>query len=536
MAPEGMAEGSEAAASRASPERQLGTKGKETSDGNGRASAKRSRLSPEEASCSSPPLAESDSPHGGSTTAGGSSEGGTAMEESEKSEPSVCQAKVDQVISISGLSDADARSALLLFDGDFCDQLVDWLTCEDAKQKEEIRAAWIDVRAREAEKKRKEEADDFAVAQEVQARIHEQEKEGETIKQQKQARETARKSGMEGDLFERSTRSKKGLGVAPRSAPSGESSREAGRGKCSSRGGVARFVSSRRGSSRSAGLCAADLLGAGKAEVSNKHDLLERAVIVGGSWGRVCQAWKIAGDSAVLMIRFENSTSGVFLESDFVTDPAKHYESPDDTVLLLPRFLHLRGSIGQRIVPPETNLFHYEEKVVCEVPANYFGPKFEYIQFQILDPDEGDFTIQERIEFDEHLHLARSFVSQDTDNYGNPRVAEDEKKQLEHGPRFKLRIFDTNKCRCSGQGGACDCKKGRGWGVVAEEAIQPGQVVMEYVGVVKLKHGKRHAIKFRDGRGAAGTGKRAQVEGRARAGHEGAATGGARVAAAGGES
>jgi len=36
----------------------------------------------------------------------------------------------------------------------------------------------------------------------------------------------------------------------------------------------------------------------------------------------------------------------------------------------------------------------YEENVVCEKPANWFGPNFEYVQFQILDPEQPNFSIQ----------------------------------------------------------------------------------------------------------------------------------------------
>ena len=36
----------------------------------------------------------------------------------------------------------------------------------------------------------------------------------------------------------------------------------------------------------------------------------------------------------------------------------------------------------------------YEPKVVCEVPENFFGAKFEYIRFQMLDPDDDRVSIQ----------------------------------------------------------------------------------------------------------------------------------------------
>ena len=55
--------------------------------------------------------------------------------------PGVCQDKVEQVMGLIGLSDADARAALLEFDGEVCDQLLDWLTCPDAKQKAEVYGA-----------------------------------------------------------------------------------------------------------------------------------------------------------------------------------------------------------------------------------------------------------------------------------------------------------------------------------------------------------------------------------------------------------
>lgn len=44
--------------------------------------------------------------------------------------------------------------------------------------------------------------------------------------------------------------------------------------------------------------------------------------------------------------------------------------------------------------PTHTTLSQYEEKVLCEKPANCFGPKFEYINFPILDPKDERFSFQ----------------------------------------------------------------------------------------------------------------------------------------------
>jgi len=46
------------------------------------------------------------------------------------------------------------------------------------------------------------------------------------------------------------------------------------------------------------------------------------------------------------------------------------------------------------LVPYATILTEqYEAKVVCSVPANHFGKDFDYIQFQILDPDPAAFLL-----------------------------------------------------------------------------------------------------------------------------------------------
>jgi hypothetical protein len=56
----------------------------------------------------------------------------------------------------------------------------------------------------------------------------------------------------------------------------------------------------------------------------------------------------------------------------------------------------------------------------------------------------------------------------------------------------------------------CLCKKGRGWGVIADQPIPEGAVVMEYVGMLKLKPEKRSSYKHRVSCDGGGGGEKVQ--------------------------
>ena len=56
---------------------------------------------------------------------------------------------------------------------------------------------------------------------------------------------------------------------------------------------------------------------------------------------------------------------------------------------------HLSRSLASASLVPYATILteQYEAKVVCSVPANHFGKDFDYIQFQILDPDPAAFLL-----------------------------------------------------------------------------------------------------------------------------------------------
>jgi hypothetical protein len=229
-------------------------------------------------------------------------------------------------------------------------------------------------------------------------------------------------------------------------------------------------------------------------KVDNHLALLQRNVMYKYKFGQVREAFKNSNGLYQLLVRFEHDSSFLcFDQNQFVEDvedPAKFQNS--DKVLLLPRHLHSRGSVPRPLSIGESNVFYYEENVVCEVPENSFGPDYEYIRFQIFDPSHTD--IGQRMDVEQSMQEAR--LSAETDfaaSHDNQRFS----FKLKGGTPCKLKIFDTNKCRCGEIAANCRCKRGRGFGVMAEQDIGQGEVVMEYVGVVKLKPGKTLPLKDR---------------------------------------
>ena len=242
---------------------------------------------------------------------------------------------------------------------------------------------------------------------------------------------------------------------------------------------------------------APSILGDNRIKKLDKHALLQRNVMYKYKFGQVREAFENNG-LCQLLVRFEHDSSllcfdkKLFVED--VEDPAKFQNS--DKVLLLPRHLHSRGSVPRPLSIGESNVFYYEENVVCEVPENSFGPDYEYIRFQIFDPSHTD--IGQRMDVEQSMQEAR--LSAETDfaaSHDNQRFS----FKLKGGTPCKLKIFDTNKCRCGEIAANCRCKRGRGFGVMAEQDIRQGEVVMEYVGVVKLKPGKTLPLKDRGGKG-----------------------------------
>jgi len=353
-------------------------------------------------------------------------------------------------------SEKDAVDALRQFDG-AQDKAVHWI-----------------LDKKEAEKKARDKKD-AREAQELQNQMLEDQRGRSDLQSSRLQRETEKETGMIGDLFELQTRQKHAKrdsqGPTHSSQPLAKKQRSHDAGGTGGR----RLATSNLGD----------------------HAFLLRNVIYKYQCGQVQQAVNSDG-LCWLLVRFEHdSSSKYFHENQFVErwdvgDPAEFQNS--DKVLFLPPHLHSRGSVPRAISIGESNVFHYEENVVCEVPENYFGPRYEYIRFQIFDPSHTD--IWQVRDVEQIMQEARLFAETDfaASDY-------DRSFKLRHGTPYKLKIFDTNKCRCGEIAAKCRCKKGRGWGVMAEQDIREGEVVMEYVGVVKLKPGKTLPCKDRGGKG-----------------------------------
>ena len=400
--------------------------------------------------------------------------------------PEIPEETIAGLADMAEVSPGDALRAMKMFDAKG-NLALEWLLASSEEEKEKL--VYLH------EQRRRHEEEDLKMALELQKAEQQEHKDFQQQKQRERERQHTNMTGMVGDLGERSTRRRgtkvPSLALDQRAVGGGcnfEKSKAPGRG-------MGLRESSRKSS------CSPPFPPSNAKFSSNidlerldRHKFLQNAVVVNGRVGRVCEAFNAPNGQALLVVRtIENGELDWFYESAFVTDGLEHYNLPFETVWILPETVHIMGSTAKQLSMGEPNSFHYEKNVVCDVPETAFGPKYEYISFQTLDPHQTDFTFHARMRFEEKLLHARSLFLGTRDAYGNdlPGGGEKEKFALQHGSQFKLRIFDTDKCRCRAIAEACVCKKGRGWGVLAEEDIPKGAVVMEYVGVIKLKPGKK---------------------------------------------
>jgi hypothetical protein len=269
----------------------------------------------------------------------------------------------------------------------------------DALQKcdgEKVEAVnWIFDERGQREQKEARGKEDARVAEDLLRRFSEEARELSDQQRNHLQRETEKETGMIGDLGERQTRQKHAKRdsqvLTHSSQPLAKKQRSDGAGG----------IGGRR--------LAPSILGDKKLD---KHALLQRNVMYKCKCGQVVEAFENNG-LCQLEVRFQHDSSllrfdeKLFVED--VEDPAEFEKS--DKVLLLPRYLHCRGSVPRPLSIGESNVFYYEENVVCEVPENSFGPDYEYIRFQIFDPSHTDFW--QRMDVEQSMREAR--LSAETD-------------------------------------------------------------------------------------------------------------------------
>ena len=372
--------------------------------------------------------------------------------------PEITADSVKRVMACTGCGEDEVRLAMQKFLAKTT-FVIEWLQSKSAEEKGA-------VIHRHAEERRKE-LEDMKIARRMQQMEEQEERDVQENIKRANARDTATRTGIIGDMFERGRRPRNDGQGFRRQQPVVVSGPSQGAGRAA------------RGSGRAARVSleekAQSVFLDGEFETILEHDYLQKPVMFKGKFGRVVEAFKGASGAVVMLVRTLDGTLDYVEEWDFVWNADDHYIANSTKVLLLPRAIQLRGCGGSMIGPGEPNLFFFEDNVVCEMPASTFGPRFEYIPFQTFSADQEGVTLQVRLGVENKLHLARRTFDQPGSLDEGP--VEREKTALSAGTPFKLRIFDTDNCYCRQVPEACICKKGRGWGVRAEQDIAKGSIV-----------------------------------------------------------
>ena len=376
--------------------------------------------------------------------------------------PEITSDSVTRVMACTGCSEDEVRHAMQKFLAKTT-FAIEWLQSKSAEEKGA-------VVHRHAEERRKE-LEDMKIARRMQQMEEQEERDVQENIKRANARDTATRTGIIGDMFERGRRPRNDGQSFRRQQPVVVSGPSQGAGRAARGSGRAARVSLEERAQRA--------FLDGELEPILEHHYLQKPVMFKGKFGRVVEAFKMKGDSGavVMLVRTLDGMLDYVEEWDFVWNADDHYIASSTKVLLLPRAIQLRGCGGSMIGPGEPNLFFFEDNVVCEMPASAFGPSFEYIPFQTFCADQEGVTLQVRLGVENRLHLARRTFDQSDSLDGG--LVEREKTALSSGTPFKLRIFDTDNCYCRQVPEACICKKGRGWGVRAEQDIANGSIVSD---------------------------------------------------------